>query len=346
MLFEHVKQIRRKNLKRYWQYNAKGQLSMHARKDRWGDSVHYLFSYYPSGEIKSKSHRKWHQDSLIFLENSTYLKYGANYRLIQYDQYSSSIGDQLSFQEDFFSQNSPDSSIFYAADTSTISSKRLYTDKGQLRIQRIFYPRWKTKYDYEWQFNGYYWTMVILEQTRIRFWQLQNRQEIHLDSLDRIRGRSTHISNLWGDYEDYNTYQYDSSGYLISKTWWNEDRDSTIHHLYPKGHADFGAYEGFGDGRRVGFYRLGFCFQPSQISLAETSSHEAQVFPNPFEQNLQISLSRAQGFKILDASGKLHRSGQLNAGQQQLDLADLQPGLYLLYLGSGKEMQVQKIIKR
>lgn len=89
-------------------------------------------------------------------------------------------------------------------------------------------------------------------------------------------------------------------------------------------------------------------------SISEAKQIEAQVYPNPFDQQLTISFNLAQAQKLqivlTDLSGRIVESStntEFQAGEHQLQIAaKLAKGVYFLKLSDGKQQQLIKVIKR
>ena len=72
------------------------------------------------------------------------------------------------------------------------------------------------------------------------------------------------------------------------------------------------------------------------------------MFPNPFSNNLSISLnsiSELTTIVISDITGKIVYSSQLNQLNTTINLDQLKEGIYFLQLMNGTHKSVKKIIK-
>ncbi|MDX2002649.1 MAG: DUF4394 domain-containing protein [Chitinophagales bacterium] len=76
---------------------------------------------------------------------------------------------------------------------------------------------------------------------------------------------------------------------------------------------------------------------------------EAQVFPNPMGSQLQVKVASQQAITLTltDLAGKLIMEQELTAGSQQaqMDVSQLNAGLYLLTMSNGQTSTVRKVSK-
>jgi hypothetical protein len=79
------------------------------------------------------------------------------------------------------------------------------------------------------------------------------------------------------------------------------------------------------------------------VSITESNLEKIKIAPNPFENFLNINVNAAESlnYSILDISGKTVIAGVLNTNQ--LDLSQLESGMYLLIVEGYK---IEKIIKK
>ena len=82
-----------------------------------------------------------------------------------------------------------------------------------------------------------------------------------------------------------------------------------------------------------------FMYTAPPIGVEELRQVAVQVWPNPVRDRLMVQVPdvlNGSGFALYDAQGRLAASGMLSAGRQQLDVAGLQRGVYLLHIpGTG-----------
>lgn len=77
---------------------------------------------------------------------------------------------------------------------------------------------------------------------------------------------------------------------------------------------------------------------------------EIELFPNPTNSNIQISISGIElsnmDIELLDVSGKTLKQFQLEQLEQQIDLKDLNEGVYFVKIKSEDHFVVRKVIKQ
>lgn len=82
-------------------------------------------------------------------------------------------------------------------------------------------------------------------------------------------------------------------------------------------------------------------------TIAETERSAWSVFPNPFQNEVTISvtLNGPTEFQVVDALGRSIRSGIINSDQTILSMSDLPRGIYFLQTENGSERSVQRLVK-
>ncbi len=84
-------------------------------------------------------------------------------------------------------------------------------------------------------------------------------------------------------------------------------------------------------------------------SIQEAEDHLANIFPNPSSGALNLEIIQASGFnrcELFDLNGRLLRSEELNGhAHQQIDVSELQNGMYLIRLSGTASPYVQSFIK-
>ncbi len=70
------------------------------------------------------------------------------------------------------------------------------------------------------------------------------------------------------------------------------------------------------------------------------------VYPNPFNNNITINTIDAQSINIYNSIGKLVFSSKINSRNQEIDLSELNNGLYILRVYSKSGIKQTKIIKK
>ena len=105
----------------------------------------------------------------------------------------------------------------------------------------------------------------------------------------------------------------------------------------------------------IGDYRVPAKIRKSLVSsISEDRQIEAQVYPNPFDQQLNIRLNLLQTEKLqiilTDLSGRIVEfvsASAFEAGEHQLQIAGkLAKGVYFLKISDGKQQQIIKVIKQ
>lgn len=76
------------------------------------------------------------------------------------------------------------------------------------------------------------------------------------------------------------------------------------------------------------------------------STKDLYAWPNPFGGRLTVAGRSIDEVHVLDAAGRIVLQRQLpRSHQQQLDLSDLEPGIYLLRIHDGSDRQVLRVVK-
>jgi hypothetical protein len=83
--------------------------------------------------------------------------------------------------------------------------------------------------------------------------------------------------------------------------------------------------------------------------MEEAANLVFQVFPNPFNENIMISIDSDENrrFEIVSIDGKLVQSGQINNQLNTISTSELGAGIYMLNVidNNGRRF-VQKIVKQ
>lgn len=124
-----------------------------------------------------------------------------------------------------------------------------------------------------------------------------------------------------------------------------------------------GSYAGMGDGEHTyrftdeatlqgdAYYRIrqkdkiGTFSYSTVLSLKNAGLNGISVYPNPFTNNLTITLKDANenaSLRIYDTQGRMVRQVQVNEFTQRLDLSGLADGVYLMRFGNGEVIKVVK----
>ena len=110
----------------------------------------------------------------------------------------------------------------------------------------------------------------------------------------------------------------------------------------------FDGYELTSVGGKSDFFLAKFANSPcSPLSVGENTNEEnILVYPNPATEFIQLSISRQQAtYKIVDLSGKLVQQGILLVGDEQINISNLQSGLYLLRTEDEMGAFTSKLVK-
>ena len=89
--------------------------------------------------------------------------------------------------------------------------------------------------------------------------------------------------------------------------------------------------------------------EPDPINKENTAiSSIIKVFPNPFENNIQINYNQEEGsFELYDISGKVLTYGKLKSELNQIELTTLEKGIYFIRVidKQGVQLHVSKVYK-
>ena len=88
------------------------------------------------------------------------------------------------------------------------------------------------------------------------------------------------------------------------------------------------------------------CIDP--ISVEETEKLEIAVFPNPAKEQLTISTDKPlHNLRIFSISGRLitNKNNLTGANYGQVNISNLQPGVYLLQAESSKGFKTIRFVK-
>jgi len=99
------------------------------------------------------------------------------------------------------------------------------------------------------------------------------------------------------------------------------------------------------NGNRVTFNNFSAKGVEMPLSIPENTSLIFKVYPNPASEVLNINHSYSDvTFNLFTIDGKIIKAGNLE--NQQINISDLQSGIYLLQLNSEGKSEVKKIVKR
>lgn len=89
-------------------------------------------------------------------------------------------------------------------------------------------------------------------------------------------------------------------------------------------------------------------FSGGDVGIDEITANDYSIYPNPATSQLTI-LSKTTSltdFEIIDASGKILRSGKINGLYTQVDVSDIASGSYFIQLKGSQVVEIQKLIIR
>jgi hypothetical protein len=78
------------------------------------------------------------------------------------------------------------------------------------------------------------------------------------------------------------------------------------------------------------------------LSSTEEKSLNMTLYPIPSEGALHLELEESQHAHILDEKGRRIQQVELNSGRNNIDLSQLSPGMYYLYLENGEVLSFIK----
>lgn len=86
--------------------------------------------------------------------------------------------------------------------------------------------------------------------------------------------------------------------------------------------------------------------EPFNLGTGQLSKNTFQVYPNPFQNQLQIGATEPLSYRLFSISGKELRSGEVKKGRNTLLLGDLPSGFYMLVLENERGQQrTVKVVK-
>jgi transforming growth factor-beta-induced protein len=84
---------------------------------------------------------------------------------------------------------------------------------------------------------------------------------------------------------------------------------------------------------------------PPTAGMMENAKDKIVVYPNPFENQISLTVSESTSYSILDLNGKILKSGSINANGS-IDLSELNSGSYLLNTINNSGSSVVSVVKR
>jgi len=85
----------------------------------------------------------------------------------------------------------------------------------------------------------------------------------------------------------------------------------------------------------------------TNLSVNETESNQNLIFPNPASESFNIhSNTTMKDVSLYDIKGKLVMTKTINATEAQINVSDLNPGVYLITIQSDGKINTERIIKQ
>ncbi|MFM7661467.1 MAG: fasciclin domain-containing protein [Bacteroidota bacterium] len=84
---------------------------------------------------------------------------------------------------------------------------------------------------------------------------------------------------------------------------------------------------------------------PPTVGITENANDKIVVYPNPFENQISLTVNESTTYSILDLNGKILKSGTVNTNGN-IDLSDINAGSYLLNTINNSGRSVLSIVKR
>ena len=84
----------------------------------------------------------------------------------------------------------------------------------------------------------------------------------------------------------------------------------------------------------------------STLTNQEFEQVDFSVYPNPVNNILNVSVQKEASFKLITINGQVNKQGQLQTGENTLNVSNLSNGLYFLQVKTPKSISTKKIIKQ
>lgn len=99
------------------------------------------------------------------------------------------------------------------------------------------------------------------------------------------------------------------------------------------------------NGNRVTFNNFSAKGVEMPLGVVEQNNSRFIVYPNPANEVLNVMHQQGEMFyQLITIDGKVIKSGSIE--NQQINISDLQSGIYLLQLNSDGKSETKKIVKR
>lgn len=110
---------------------------------------------------------------------------------------------------------------------------------------------------------------------------------------------------------------------------------------------------GSGTSYKVKYFKVGSCVYGSYVSVSVLatsnllSNADVLIYPNPVNNKLFIhtNVGKKLQMSLLDISGKLFMSKEINSNSETIDISHFAPGIYILKLNSTSNTLYKKILK-
>ncbi|MFT3794523.1 CotH kinase family protein [Flavobacterium sp.] len=97
-------------------------------------------------------------------------------------------------------------------------------------------------------------------------------------------------------------------------------------------------------GNRITFNNISVIATEEALGVKENHKSQFAVYPNPFSDLIHIVGVEKADYKVFSIDGKLVKAGKTETAE--LNLSDLNSGMYLLQLTSGNTTETKKVIKK
>lgn len=81
------------------------------------------------------------------------------------------------------------------------------------------------------------------------------------------------------------------------------------------------------------------------LSISDLTQLDFSVYPNPTTHKITVSISEKASYSLISVSGQVVKKGQLQVGENKLNIADFSKGLYFLQVHTSEIISTKKIIK-
>jgi hypothetical protein len=80
-------------------------------------------------------------------------------------------------------------------------------------------------------------------------------------------------------------------------------------------------------------------------SISNNTDDVYQLYPNPFESFIELEAAFEAALEVRDIQGKVLMQKNIGKGRSSIDLSNLRPGIYIIYLQNSAGIRAQKLIK-